>query len=133
MNKEARQAIDDIFEIARQFGFDLHYILDRNRNPVSSSFAERMDFQRRNRWYWQVVGRSWARGYIVSTVFLGTNHNWLHEGPPILFETMIFREDWKSTEWQWRSRTWNEAVAVHEKVVRLIELGVPFEWFYIRE
>ena len=26
----------------------------------------------------------------VSTVFLGLDHNWCNEGPPILWETMIF-------------------------------------------
>lgn len=30
-------------------------------------------------------------GKIVSTIWLGTNHNWL-ESPPLIFETMIFDE-----------------------------------------
>jgi hypothetical protein len=29
-------------------------------------------------------------GYLVSTVFLGIDHNWSGKGPPILFETMVF-------------------------------------------
>lgn len=27
---------------------------------------------------------------VVSTVFLGCDHNWSGEGPPVLFETMVF-------------------------------------------
>ena len=28
--------------------------------------------------------------YWVSTVWLGIDHNWLGDGPPIIFETMVF-------------------------------------------
>jgi len=34
----------------------------------------------------EAVGEFW-----VSTVFLGLDHNWIFNGPPMLFETMIFR------------------------------------------
>ena len=27
---------------------------------------------------------------VVSTVWLGINHNWYDDGPPIIFETMVF-------------------------------------------
>lgn len=49
----------------------------------------------------------------ISTVFLVINHNF-GDGPPLLFETMIFGgpED----EFQQRYFTWDEAAAGHEKV-----------------
>lgn len=30
--------------------------------------------------------------YYVSTIALGFNHNWVGNGPPLLFETMVFRD-----------------------------------------
>jgi len=46
----------------------------------------------------------------VSTVFLGIDHNWW-EGPPLLFETMVFGGPLdEETE---RYSTWDEAEAGH--------------------
>lgn len=53
----------------------------------------------------------------VSTVFLGLDHNW-GDGPPLLFETMCFRND--SGEECVRSSTWEEAVAKHDDMVRQV-------------
>ena len=66
----------------------------------------------------------------VSTVWLGTDHNWSGEGPPIIFETMVFCGDDRA------SRTWEdyqvhycteaEALEGHEHAVRhFAELGGP--------
>lgn len=57
------------------------------------------------------VGKSF-----VSTVFLGFNHSFSHEGPPVLFETMIFGGS-KDQE-QWRYETYDEAMAGHAKIVK---------------
>lgn len=32
-----------------------------------------------------------SNGYYISTVWLGINHNFFGDGPPIIFETMVFR------------------------------------------
>jgi hypothetical protein len=53
----------------------------------------------------------------VSTVFLGTDHNWTFQGPPILFETMAFWPDEGGWE-QERCATWIEAEAMHAAMVR---------------
>jgi hypothetical protein len=50
----------------------------------------------------------------ISTVFLGVDHSFNigeEETPPILFETMIFGG--KSSEYQNRCSTWNEAIEMH--------------------
>lgn len=47
----------------------------------------------------------------VSTVFLSLDHNW-GDGPPILFETMIFGGEHDG--YQERYRTWEEAEEGHE-------------------
>ena len=54
----------------------------------------------------------------VSTVFLGVDHNFSNQGPPILFETMVFggmldRE-------QQRYATWEKAEAGHKRIVKKV-------------
>jgi hypothetical protein len=55
----------------------------------------------------------------VSTVLLGVDHNFFGEGPPIIFETMIFGG--KHDEYQERYATLEEARAGHRKALRLVE------------
>ena len=51
----------------------------------------------------------------ISTVFLGLNHNFLNEGPPLLFETMVFGG--VADEEMQRYETWDEAVAGHAEMI----------------
>ena len=62
------------------------------------------------------VAKDSIGGVIISTVFLGINHNW-GEGDPILFETMVFGGDEEICE---RCSTWEEAENQHETVCDLI-------------
>jgi hypothetical protein len=50
---------------------------------------------------------------VVSTVFLGLDHDWTGHGPPILFETMIFGLD--DAPPPWRYATWREAEQGHAR------------------
>lgn len=54
--------------------------------------------------------------YKVSTVFLVLDHNFTHEGPPILFESMCFSPD-DEEEWCERCSTWEQAEDMHERMV----------------
>jgi len=68
--------------------------------------------------------------YFVSTIFLGLDHQW-GNGPPILFETMVFVENPHTVELlgkeitlnsdfldiQERCSTWLEAEAQHQRVI----------------
>lgn len=66
----------------------------------------------------RVAETHFAIGSWVSTVFLGLDHNFWGEGPPILFETMVFADDGCSDDLgQERYATWDEAVAGHERAV----------------
>ena len=68
------------------------------------------------------VARTAHGGVIVSTVFLGLDHNW-GDGPPLLFETMVFGGE--HDEEQERYATWDEAVAGHEAMcLRVWPVGV---------
>lgn len=58
----------------------------------------------------------------VSTVFLGLDHGF-GDGPPVLYETMIFGGPYDS--WQWRYCSWEEAVRGHGDAVRMVEGGWP--------
>ena len=51
----------------------------------------------------------------VSTVFLGLDHSFSNEGPPLLFETMVFGG--VCDENMRRYATWDEAVAGHEEMI----------------
>jgi len=88
-----------------------------NRQPVQTSDpAEYVRFfendQNRR------VARTTFGGIIeVSTVFLGIDHNFSRNGPPILFETMVFNKDGEE-EGCWRCSTWDEAEAQHAQVVQ---------------
>lgn len=66
---------------------------------------------------WQVARTELAGGAFVSTVFLGLNHNWWPDGPPALFETMLFGADSMAGEETWRYATWDGALAGHQAVV----------------
>jgi len=51
------------------------------------------------------VGNKW-----ISTVFLGIDHGF--DGPPLLFETMVFEDDVAGD--MWRYSTWDEAMEGHK-------------------
>ena len=53
----------------------------------------------------------------VSTVFLGLDHSF-GDGPPLLFETMIFGGS--HDEYQDRCSTWDEAEAMHIRACNLV-------------
>ena len=62
---------------------------------------------------WTQVGTQ-----VVSTVFLGLDHNFSDEGPPLLFETMIL-DDRCDDQYQERYSTYEEAEHGHEVAVAL--------------
>jgi hypothetical protein len=65
--------------------------------------------------------------YNVSTVFLGLDHAWSPLGryaPPLLFETMVFKQDGEWLDIQERCSTWDQAIAQHELVVDRVREGI---------
>jgi hypothetical protein len=80
----------------------LHY--DRKGRPIDMATWARLVEDRD----YSVVAQHWVRGWMVSTVWLGLNHNYTMQGPPVIFETMIFApkdvtvgrqdEDWEAGE-----------------------------------
>jgi hypothetical protein len=60
-------------------------------------------------------------GYRVSTVWLGTDHNY-GAGHPLVFETMIFNPAGKDN-YLVRYTTWDQAVAGHQKAIDWVKNG----------
>ena len=68
------------------------------------------------------VARTEIGDISISTVFLGMDHRMTAEGPPVLFETMIFGGP--RDQYQERYCTWYEAEAGHKRAVELAQ--VPY-------
>lgn len=103
------------------------YILDEEHHLVPATVLEWAryfeDFQRRR------VAETETELFVVSTVFLGLDHRHFGEGPPIVFETMVFEREREIIEiWGrlisvrpdvegWRYASWDDAVAGHDATV----------------
>ena len=55
----------------------------------------------------------------VSTVFLGTDHNYHDDGPPLLFQTLVFGGAMDGG--MERYATWDEAVEGHKAMVKRVK------------
>jgi hypothetical protein len=70
-------------------------------------------------------------GSVVSTVFLGIDHNWSGSGPPVLFESaLLIHEDAQTTDREWchirrRYCTWAEAEVGHIELCEQIAHALP--------
>ena len=98
---------------------NMYFMLDENRNVVpAKSFKEWGEwFHKSNR---RVSRQIVAPNIQVSTVFLGMNHNFTSEDPPILWETMVFIKG-EGGEMSRCSGTWQDAEAMHNKMVEKVQ------------
>jgi len=55
----------------------------------------------------------------VSTIFIGFNHRYFSDGPPLVFETMIFGGPNDIENNQWRYSSWDDAETGHKAAVRI--------------
>ena len=94
-----------------------HWILDDEHNVVACDMMEWVKWFDNDPQKKVVKQTTLDDGRWVSTVFLGLDHNYSDDGPPILFETMIFPGESKAElieEFCERYATWDEALAGHE-------------------
>lgn len=92
-----------------------YYILDGDNHAVAvdlMTWAQWFEDAERRIGYTQITSQCW-----VSTVFLGLDHSW-REGPPILFETMIFGGPKSIDESQWRYSSYDDAMVGHAMAVK---------------
>ena len=81
--------------------------------PISWDEAMRLFEEDRDK---RIVEQTMVGDIKVSTVLLVINHNF-GDGPPLIFETMIFGGE--HDQFQERYRTWEEAEAGHKRAVAL--------------
>jgi len=94
------------------------YYFDRQGKPVIDVLAWARLHQ--DRAYKTVAFSELPNGRTVSTVWLGINHNFADDGPPIIFETMVFSAFGMSDDLDMdRYATEDEARAGHERMVQL--------------
>lgn len=98
-----------------------YYVLndDHSVRPVSDSLEWARSFENREA---RRVASDKMGDVTVSTVFLGLDHSY-GEGPPLLFETMIFGGE--HSDDQWRYSTWEEAEQGHRAAVALVRESAP--------
>ena len=114
-----------------------HWILDENGDPVPEPdlliWAEWFEHGDRRRVAWTEISPHMA----VSTIFLGLDHNFARAGPPILWETMTFRNGKGADMRRYASRF--AAIAGHEVMVAAMRrrwrwrwVLDPWEWLELR-
>ncbi len=97
------------------------YTLDADGRPQPTD-----DLMEWARWFEEigdkrVVARTeLADEVVVSTVFLGMDHQW-GDGPPLLFETMVFGGRWDESQWRWPTR--ESALAAHDRIGAAVRDG----------
>jgi hypothetical protein len=93
----------------------VYYLLDADRRPIEVESVEEWDRAiSTNR---PVAVTEITKGVVVSTVFLGVDrrNHFLKEGPPLLFETMIFGGQLDMRLWYYAS--WDDAETGHKMAV----------------
>jgi hypothetical protein len=94
------------------------YILQNKKPvPVDDALEWAKAFQVMDR----QVAHDVVSGAHVSTVFLGVDHGFGWDGPPILFETMIFGGEHDG--FQQRCSAWDEALVMHRKTLAMLTGG----------
>ncbi len=97
-----------------------YYVLDEDGNPIAA------DVQTWARWFNEVECRKVAFDTIgtlrVSTVFLGLDHQW-GDGPPVLWETMVFGLPDDVNEIQLRYTSKADALKGHRQTCDAIRAG----------
>ena len=107
-----------------------YYVLDKDCIPQEATLEEWAEFFEKDD---RFIARYERDGYLVSTVFLGLDHNWSGKGPPVLFETMVFSDDRANLVCDLgsemdseRSCTKDDALIVHERKVKELDRKLDY-------
>lgn len=69
---------------------------------------------------------------VISTVFLGVDHNFYGDGDPLLFETLVFMPGGEQNE-MFRYFTWEEAQAGHQEMLEAVRQQTTLADFCLME
>lgn len=100
-----------------------HYMLSSDKTVLRVSMETAHRWLEKNREE-KIVKQEDVGGFWVSTVFLLIDHGYSDDGPPILFETMVFQSGADLTDLHCeRCATYAEAVAQHARVCDGVRAG----------
>lgn len=95
----------------------MKHVYDRDGKPMTMKQWERLTRDEYKRVAYDTVG-----DVAISTIWLGIDHQF-GEGPPLIFETMIFGIDSDLDQEQWRYSTEAEAIAGHKRAMEMVRDG----------
>lgn len=91
----------------------MYYVLDADNRPVPADLMQWAEcFESPHR----TVDKTQVGLAQISTVFLGLDQRFMGDGPPLLFETMIFGGPLDGQMWRYSS--WEDAETGHRATVR---------------
>lgn len=96
---------------------DKYILVDRKAVPATTDEWARFFENTKDR----IVAKDQIGEAKVSTVFLGLDHRFGDDGPPLIFETMIFGGP--HADYQTRCSTWEEAEEMHRVACVLATAG----------
>lgn len=97
-----------------------YYVLDGERVPRPVSSREWGEWLEKND---GAVALDKVGSLRVSTVFLGLDHDYTGQGPPLLFETMVFDDGGAVDKYTRRWCTYREAEVGHAAVLAEVRAG----------
>lgn len=97
--------------------YDDFYILDDNDNPVPADWRQWAEWLEANSKRRRIVREKPTEGSEVSTCFLGVDYQF-GDGPPILFETMVFGGPLDGEQERYSTRA--EALEGHGRMVERV-------------
>lgn len=103
------------------------YKLDENKNAIPCS-AKEWGWQRQvmTRTNTKHVAEEQIGDFWISTVWLGINHQY-GNGKPLIFETMVFKNESGIDAYCDRYSTWKEAEEGHKRAVEWVKNGCKDE------
>lgn len=108
----------------------LYYDVDGKPYPGSLNeqlFAWADDFEKRKDGFGIIGQETLWTGIFVSTLWLGLDHNYFDDGPPLIYESMAFTGDKEELD-QERYSTSLQAKIGH---ARLVKKYSQWKWIYI--
>lgn len=101
------------------------FILDHRGFPTEvQSLKEVVEWRKQHSPFIQQT--FFAEGTLVSTAFLNVNQRMGQQGPPIVFETIIFSDNFPEIHGQRRSAcSLMEALEHHETIIKMLETVMP--------
>lgn len=98
-------------------GLETYILAADGKTPVEEPDIRKWGawFERREN---RIVRQETIGTALISTMFLGTDHNWWNLGDPVLWETMVFNGPYD--EYQERYSSHEDAIAGHERIAALV-------------